>query len=94
MRKLNRILQNTSLFVLCLGGKRGHKGGSKRFTNPQQLEADRVKAEKEKAWRRQRGEESSSEEEKEEDNDASDESGSSDDAGVSFKKEKVSAGGT
>lgn len=74
---------------MARGGKRGHKGGSKRFTNPQQLEADRVKAEKEKAWRRQRGEESSSEEEKEEDNDASDESGSSDDAGVSFKKEKA-----
>ena len=72
------------------GGKRGHKGGSKRFTNPQQLEADRLKEEKAKAWRRQRGEESSSEEEEEEANDASNESGSSDDDGVSFQKDNVS----
>merc|ERR1719166_861329 len=62
---------------MARGGKRGHKGGSKRFTNPQALEAAREKEEKEKAWRRQRGEESSSEEE--EGNEASDESGSSED---------------
>ena len=75
------------LIFFKIGGKRGHKGGSKRFTNPQALEAAREKEEKEKAWRRQRGEESSSEEE--EGNDASDESGSSDDGGVAFAKEKV-----
>lgn len=74
--------------LLTIGGKRGHKGGTKRFTNPQALEAAREKEEKAKAWRRQRGEESSSEEE-EEANDASVESGSSDDGGVSFGKEKV-----
>lgn len=74
---------------MARGGKRGHKGGNKRFTNPQQLEADKLKEEKAKAWRRQRGEESSSEEEEEEANDASNESGSSDDDGVSFKKEKA-----
>ena len=57
----------------------------------QQLEADRLKEEKAKAWRRQRGEESSSEEEEEEANDASNESGSSDDDdGVSFQKDSVS----
>ena len=76
------------IYTIITGGKRGHKGGSKRFTNPQQLAADKEKEEKAKAWRRQRGEESSSEEE-EEANDASDESGSSDDGGVAFAKEKV-----
>jgi len=82
---------------MARGGKRGHKGGTKRFTNPQQLAADREKEEKAKAWRRQRGEESSSsEEEEEEANDASDESGPSDDDGVSFQKvttKKKTAGG-
>jgi len=73
---------------MARGGKRGHKGGTKRFTNPQALAAAKEKEEKEKAWRRARGEESSSEEE-EEANDASDESGSSDDDGVAFQKEKV-----
>merc|ERR1712018_201738 len=38
------------------GGKRGHKGGRKQFSNPQALEAAKAKEAKEKEWRRQRGE--------------------------------------
>merc|ERR1712203_1017265 len=38
------------------GGKRGHKGGRKQFSNPQALEAAKAKEAKEKEWRRARGE--------------------------------------
>merc|ERR1711874_400703 len=48
------------------GGKRGHKGGRKQFSNPQALEAAKAKEAKEKEWRRQRGEEVSDTESEEE----------------------------
>ena len=46
-----------STYYLFLGGKRGHKGGRKQFSNPQALEASKLKEQKEKEWRRARGEE-------------------------------------
>merc|ERR1712008_375078 len=49
------------------GGKRGHKGGRKQFSNPQALEASKLKEQKEKEWRRARGEEISDTESEEED---------------------------
>ena len=45
-----------TLYHSVLGGKRGHKGGRKQFSNPQALEAAKAKEEKEKEWRRARGE--------------------------------------
>eukprot|EP00096_Caligus_rogercresseyi_P003896 TRINITY_DN1773_c0_g1_i1.p1 TRINITY_DN1773_c0_g1~~TRINITY_DN1773_c0_g1_i1.p1 ORF type:complete len:196 (-),score=94.24 TRINITY_DN1773_c0_g1_i1:363-950(-) len=56
---------------MARGGKRGHKGGRRQFTNPQALEQQQIKLEKEKAWRKQRGEENSDDEEEEKDSDAS-----------------------
>ena len=47
---------HTKYIYIFLGGKRGHKGGRRSFTNPGALEAAKEKEEKEKAWRRQRGE--------------------------------------
>ena len=55
--------------IFFSGGKRGHKGGRRSFTNPGALEAAKEKEEKEKAWRRQRGEIIESDEE---DSDAED----------------------
>merc|ERR1712203_1249766 len=49
------------------GGKRGHKGGRKQFSNPQALEAAKAKEQKEKEWRRARGEEISDTESEEDD---------------------------
>ncbi len=51
------------MFVCWAGGKRGHKGGRKQFTNPEQLKADIAKEKKEKEWRKQHGEEEDSSEE-------------------------------
>ena len=45
------------MFKIFSGGKRGHKGGRKQFSNPQALEAAKAKEQKEKEWRRARGEE-------------------------------------
>ena len=42
--------------LTAAGGKRGHKGRGKSFTNPEALERQRVKDEKEREWRKQRGE--------------------------------------
>nr|ACO12574.1 28 kDa heat- and acid-stable phosphoprotein [Lepeophtheirus salmonis] len=47
---------------MARGGKRGHKGGRRQFTNPQALEQQQLKLQKEKAWRKQRGEEDSDDE--------------------------------
>merc|ERR1712029_1027268 len=68
------------------GGKRGHKGGHRRFTDPQAIEQQRLKEEKEKEWRRQRGEESSEDEDEKESGSDSDSDG--DDGGVAFSKKK------
>ena len=38
------------------GGKRGHKGGRRHFTDPNALKMAKEKEEKEKEWRRARGE--------------------------------------
>lgn len=43
------------------GGKRGHKGGRRHFTDPRALEEAQAKEAKEKEWRKQRGELSESE---------------------------------
>merc|ERR1711988_1804219 len=52
------------IIKMARGGKRGHKGGRKQFSNPQALEAANAKAAKEKEWRRQRGEDVSDTESK------------------------------
>merc|ERR1711983_543781 len=70
--------------MLYVGGKRGHKGGHRRFTDPQAIEQQRLKEEKEKEWRRQRGEESSEDEDEKESGSDSDSDG--DDGGVAFSK--------
>jgi len=81
---------------MARGGKRNFKGRGKSFTNPEALERDRLKAEKEKAWRRQRGMESSSEED---DSDAEDSgsgneaSGSGSDDGITFSNDAGGAAG-
>ena len=75
-----------SLLQCNLGGKRGHKGGHRRFTDPQAIEQQRLKEEKEKEWRRQRGEESSEDEDEKESGSDSDSDG--DDGGVAFSKKK------
>ena len=74
------------LIAIFLGGKRGHKGGHRRFTDPQAIEQQRLKEEKEKEWRRQRGEESSEDEEEKES--GSDSESDGDDGGVAFSKKK------
>lgn len=51
-----------------------HKGRSRRFTNPEELEEERKKEEQKKKWRQQHGDESS--EESEEEKKISEESGS------------------
>jgi len=79
---------------MARGGKRNFKGRGKSFTNPEALERDRLKQEKEKAWRRQRGEESeSSSEDSDSDGDSSgnDASGSGSDDGITFSND--AAGG-
>uniref|UniRef100_A0A1B6D866 Casein kinase substrate phosphoprotein PP28 domain-containing protein n=1 Tax=Clastoptera arizonana TaxID=38151 RepID=A0A1B6D866_9HEMI len=53
-----------------------HKGKGRRFTNPEELEEQRKREEKERQWRAERGEETSSEEEDEGDK-KKDKSGSS-----------------
>merc|ERR1712037_1050433 len=67
------------------GGKRGHKGGRKQFSNPQALEAAKAKEQKEKEWRRARGEEiSDTESEEDDEKKSSDE----EDDGVAFSKKE------
>ena len=69
------------------GGKRGHKGGRKQFSNPQALEAANAKAAKEKEWRRQRGEDVSDTESEDENDEKKDSSSDDEAGGVAFKKE-------
>jgi len=79
---------------MARGGKRNFKGRGKSFTNPEALERDRLKQEKEKAWRRQRGEESESSEEdsdSEGDSSGNEASGSGSDDGITFSND--AAGG-
>lgn len=60
-------LQNNAFFVFLLSGKwTNHKGRSRRFTNPEELEEQRKREEQERRWKKNNGgdEESSSEEEK------------------------------
>jgi len=79
---------------MARGGKRNFKGRGKSFTNPEALERDRLKQEKEKAWRRQRGEESESSSEdsdSEGDSSGNDASGSGSDDGITFSND--AAGG-
>jgi len=49
-----------------MGNKRGHKGGTRRFTNPAEIAARKEKEDREKEWRRSRGEVIESDEEDEE----------------------------
>lgn len=51
------------------GGKRGHKGGRRHFTDPRALEEAQAKEAKEKEWRKQRGELSESESGEEDEDD-------------------------
>lgn len=69
------------------GGKRGHKGGRRHFTDPNALKMAKEKEEKEKEWRRARGEivESTDEEGSDEENDKSSDE---DDDGIGFSKPK------
>lgn len=70
---------------MARGGKRGHKGGSRKFTNPEALKQQMEKEEKEREWRRQKGYESeSSEEESGEEKEKSSEE--SDDGGIKFDR--------
>merc|ERR1712018_161480 len=69
------------------GGKRGHKGGRKQFSNPQALEAAKAKEAKEKEWRRQRGEVITDSEDEEDDDDKKDSDSDNEAGGVAFKKE-------
>ena len=88
------------MFLCCqpTGGKRSHKGRGKSFTNPEALERQRVKDEKEREWRKQRGEiDSESSEDDSEDGSGSDSSGSGNDAsgsedGIAFAKEPAEEG--
>ena len=81
---------NQAVYSLA-GGKRGHKGGRRSFTDPTALREAKLKEEKEKEWRRQRGDlESESEEEEKDDEEKSDEESGSDDGGVAFDKAKSS----
>jgi hypothetical protein len=81
-------------FIVLLGGKRGHKGGKRHFSDPRELQQAKDKELKEKAWRRARGEESSTDDEAEDKEKGSDDSGSeSEDSsgsedGVAFKKDE------
>jgi len=70
------------------GGKRGHKGGRKQFSNPQALEAAKLKESKEKEWRKARGEEVSDTESEEDDDKNKDSSSDEEDDGVAFKKKE------
>lgn len=55
----------TKRFNFFLGKWTNHKGRSRRFTNPDELEEQRKREEQERRWKSNRGdEESSSEEEK------------------------------
>jgi len=80
---------------MARGGKRGHKGRGKSFTNPEALERQRVKDEKEREWRKQRGEIDSDSSDSESDGSESgsghDASGSED--GIAFAKEPAGASG-
>jgi len=83
---------------MARGGKRSHKGRNKSFTNPEALERQRIKDEKEREWRKQRGEiDSESSEDDSEDGSGSDSSGSGNDAsgsedGIAFAKEPAEEG--
>ena len=55
--------------LFFVGGKRGHKGGRKQFTNPEELKQQQAKVEKEKEWRRQRGEDTDEDEDEEDSDD-------------------------
>ena len=72
---------------MARGGKRGHKGGRKQFSNPQALEAAKAKEAKEKEWRRQRGEDVSDSESEGDEKDENESSSDEDAGGVAFKKE-------
>lgn len=61
------------------GKGKGHKGGRRQFTNPDELNRIREKEEKEKAWRRKKGEIEESSDEDEEDSEESQENTSNDD---------------
>ena len=80
------------------GGKRSHKGRGKSFTNPEALERQRVKDEKEREWRKQRGEIDSESSEDDSEDGSGSESGSGNDAsgsedGIAFSKNDEGAAG-
>lgn len=64
-----------------LGRGRGHKGGAKQFTNPERLEERKEKEQKEREWRKKRGEIDSSSDENSQESDEEEESSSSSDEG-------------
>uniref|UniRef100_A0A8D8U4Y0 28 kDa heat- and acid-stable phosphoprotein n=1 Tax=Cacopsylla melanoneura TaxID=428564 RepID=A0A8D8U4Y0_9HEMI len=66
-----------------------HKGRNRKFTNPEELENQRQREAKEKAWRKTRGDEESSEEEEEEGSDASEETSSEEDSDAEAKAKGV-----
>lgn len=74
---------NPHLSIFRLGNKRGHKGGKRRFTNPQEIAMRKEKEEREKEWRRKRGEITESDEE---DEDNSQDEESSDDEQKKLEK--------
>ena len=85
--KLKILTHFSLMFFILIGGKRGHKGGRRHFTDPQALEAAKAKEEKEKEWRRARGEIIESDEEDKTDEDKS---SSGDEDGVAFKDKSSS----
>jgi len=82
---------------MARGGKRGHKGRGKSYTNPEALERQRVKDEKEREWRKARGEVvTDTSEDEDSSGSGSDSSGSGNDAsgsedGIAFSKEEGGA---
>lgn len=82
---------------MARGGKRSHKGRNKSFTNPEALERQRIKDEKEREWRKQRGEiDSESSDDDSEDKSGSDSSGndaSGSEDGIAFAKDDEGAAG-
>jgi len=84
---------------MARGGKRGHKGRGKSYTNPEALERQRVKDEKEREWRKARGEVvTDTSEDEDSSGSGSDSSGSGNDAsgsedGIAFSKEEGGAKG-
>lgn len=91
IRFLNHFLINWFCFLISSGKWTNHKGRSRRFTNPEELEEQRKREEQERRWKKNnRGDDESSSEEEEKPATKGDKSNSEDETESESESEEES----